>query len=93
MKNLLITQNHKSEIITIAQGLNPKALLKDPRHLRGIATLRLTLGLKKDEIDDQALGTMLRRCPKTREYTYNHPTFKRMNHLGFDTLKTLLGSN
>jgi hypothetical protein len=77
----LILRNRKKEIAQIAKSLNPKALPKDPRHLRYLASLRLTLGIKKDEVSDEALMTFIRRSHKAKEEIKTTQIYKGLRHL------------
>lgn len=86
MEQLFITRNQKTEVITIAQSLNPKAVPQDPRHLRRLLALRVTLGIKKEEAQDLHLSTLIRRCPNTRKYLESTYTFKHTAHLGLGSL-------
>lgn len=82
----LIIRKRKNEVAQIAKGLNPKSLLKDPRHLRYLATLRLTLGLKRSEVSDEALMTFIRRSHKAKDELKRTPIWKGLRH---NTLKDL----
>lgn len=77
----LILRTRKNEIAQIAKGLNPKPILRDPRHLRYLASLRLTLGLRRDEVSDEALMTFIRRSHQVKEEIKTTQIWKGLRHL------------
>ena len=91
MRTIELTREQKKEAtIKIAKSLNPKTLTKNPRYLRMVLSLRLTLGLKQNEVSDQELGTLIRRCPTTRQEAKNTFSYPHMGHLSFREMSHML---
>ena len=90
MENQLIARERKNEIITIANSLNPKNPKLDPRALRRLLSLRITLGLKAHEISNAALTTLIRRCPHTRNLLQDTYTYQHTSHLTLKDLRVIL---